>query len=159
MCRCRGIRSAMRFPRTQVIALVNQKGGCGKTSSSVAIAAAFCNLGYSACLADTDPQCNATESFGILSDSIPEQGRFTLADAYLKKRPATDIEFPFGDRFGGNLTLLPGHRGLSSVPLKLESELQIAIADGVKNTLDADEMRNEQRVRLRKSALRQNATE
>jgi chromosome partitioning protein len=141
----------MRFPRTQVIAFVNQKGGCGKTSSSVAIAAAFCNLGYSACLADTDPQCNATESFGIRSDAIQEQGRYTLADAYLKKRPATDIEFPFGDRFGGNLTLLPGHRGLSSVPLKLESELQIAISDGVKNTLDADEMRNEQRVRLKKS--------
>ena len=141
----------MRFPRTQVIALVNQKGGCGKTSSSVAIAAAFCSLGYSAVLADTDPQCNATESFGIRSDSFQEQGRFTLADAYLKKRPATDIEFDFGERFGGNLTLLPGHRGLSSVPLKLESELQIAISDGVRNTLDADEMRNEQRVRLKKS--------
>jgi chromosome partitioning protein len=143
--------SAMRFPRTQVIALVNQKGGCGKTSSSVAIAAAFCNLGYSACLADTDPQCNATESFGVRAESIVEEGKFTLADAYLKKRPATDLELDFGDRFGGNLTLLPGHRGLSSVPLKLESELQIAIADGEKNPLDADETRGEQRLRLKKS--------
>src|SRR4051812_5719118 len=141
----------MRFPKTQVIALVNQKGGCGKTSSSVALAAGFCNPGYSACLADTDPQCNATESFGVRAESIVDEGKFTLADAYLKKRPATDLELDFGDRFGGNLTLLPGHRGLSSVPLKLESELQIAIADGEKNPLDADEMRGEQRLRLKKS--------
>jgi len=141
----------MRFPRTQIIALVNQKGGCGKTTSSVAIASAFCNLGYSACLADTDPQCNATDSFGVRSDSIVEKGRFTLADAYLRKRAAIDIEHDFGDRFGGNLTLLPGNRGLNSVPLKLESELQISIADGEKTTLDADEMRSEQRLRLKRS--------
>jgi chromosome partitioning protein len=47
--------------------------------------------------------------------------------------------------------LLPGNRGLSSVPLKLESELQIAIADSEKTTLDADEMRSEQRLRLKRS--------
>lgn len=150
-CLYRGIQSRMRFPKTQVIALVNQKGGCGKTTSAVAIASGFAELGYSVCLADTDPQCNATESFGVRAESVIEQGRFTLADAYLKKKPATDIEYTFEDRFDGLLTILPGNRGLSSVPLKLESELQIAIADGEKTTLDADEMRSEQRVRLKRS--------
>jgi chromosome partitioning protein len=141
----------MRFPKTQVIALVNQKGGCGKTTSSVSIASAFAHQGYSACLVDTDPQCNATESFGVRADSIVEQGKFTLADAYLKKRAAIDIEIDFEDRFNGKLTVVPGHRGLGSVPLKLESELQIAIADEERTTLDADEMRSEQRLRLRRS--------
>lgn len=141
----------MRFPKTQIIALVNQKGGCGKTTSAVAISSGFAELGYSVCLADTDPQCNATESFGVRAESVIEQGKFTLADAYLKKKPATDIEFTFGDRFNGLLSILPGNRGLSSVPLKLESELQIAIADGEKTTLDADEMRSEQRLRFRRS--------
>ncbi|BDC49813.1 chromosome partitioning protein ParA [Bryobacterales bacterium F-183] len=141
----------MRFPKTQVIALVNQKGGCGKTTSSVAIAAAFANLGYSACLADIDPQCNATESFGVRAESYVEAGRFTLADAFIRKRAATDIEADFEERFQGRLTILPGNRGLNSVPLKLESELQIAIADGEKTTLDADEMRGEQRLRLKRS--------
>src|SRR5262245_40571512 len=141
----------MRFPKTQVIALVNQKGGCGKTSSAVAISAGFAELGYTACLADTDPQCNATDSFGVRADSIVEEGNFTLSEAYLKKRPATDIEFGFGDRFQGRLTLLPGNRGLGSVPVKLENELQIAISDGERTTLDADEMRTEQRQRLKRS--------
>jgi chromosome partitioning protein len=80
-----------------------------------------------------------------------EEGKYTLADAYLKKRAAPDIELDFGERFESLLTLLPGNRGLSSVPLKLESELQIAIADGEKTTLDADEMRTEQRLRLKRS--------
>lgn len=141
----------MRFPKTQIIALVNQKGGCGKTTSAVAIAAGFAQLGYSVCLADTDPQCNATDSFGLRADSLVDEGAFTLADAYLKKRAAADIEYDFGNRFQGNLTLLPGNRGLGSVPLKLESELQIAIADGERTTLDADEMRTEQRQRLKRS--------
>jgi chromosome partitioning protein len=141
----------VRFPKTQIIALVNQKGGCGKTTSAVAITSAFSSLGYSVCLADTDPQCNATESFGVRAESIVEEGKFTLADGYLKKRPAVDIELDFGARFEGRLTLLPGNRGLSSVPVKLENELQIAIADGERTTLDADEMRSEQRLRLRKS--------
>jgi chromosome partitioning protein len=141
----------VRFPKTQIIALVNQKGGCGKTTSAVAITSAFADLGYSVCLADTDPQCNATESFGVRAESIVEEGKFTLADGYLKKRPATDIELDFGARFQGRLTLLPGNRGLSSVPVKLENELQIAIADGERTTLDADEMRSEQRLRLRRS--------
>lgn len=141
----------MRFPKTQVIALVNQKGGCGKTTSAVAVTAAFARMGYTSCLVDTDPQCNATESFGIRAESLVDEGKFTLADAYLKKRSATDIELDFGPRFEGRLTILAGNRGLSSVPLKLESELQIAIADGVRTTLDADEMRSEQRLRLRHS--------
>jgi chromosome partitioning protein len=141
----------VRFPKTQIIALVNQKGGCGKTTSAVAITSGFADLGYSVCLVDTDPQCNATESFGVRAESLVEEGKFTLADAYIKKKAATDIEMDFGKRFAGLLTLLPGHRGISSVPLKLESELQTAIYDGEKTTLDADEMRSEQRLRLRRS--------
>jgi hypothetical protein len=102
-----GIRSRVRFPKTQIIAFVNQKGGCGKTTSAVAISSGFATLGYSACLADTDPQCNATESFGIRADAIIEDGKFTLADAYLRKRPATDIELDFGQRFKGYLRSYP----------------------------------------------------
>jgi len=142
----------VKFPKTQVITLVNQKGGCGKTTSSVSIAAAFARLGYKVCLVDTDPQCNATESFGIESETLVSEKKFTVVDAYLKRKPAKDIALGFPpERFGDLLYLIPAVRGLSSVQLKLESELQIMIADGEKTTLDADEIRNEQRNRLRHS--------
>ena len=87
------------------------KGRLWKNYFSVAIAAGFAKLGYSVCLADTDPQCNATESFGVRAESVVEEGRFTLADAYLRKKAALDIEYDFGDRFGGTLTILPGKQG------------------------------------------------
>ena len=103
----------MRLPRTQIITLANQKGGCGKTTGSVSLAAAFALEGYQVALVDADPQCNATDSFGIDKDALAEEGRYTLADAYLTKKAAREIEYPFPDeRFEGRLTLIPGNRGL-----------------------------------------------
>ena len=50
--------------------------------------------------------------FGVRAESIVEEGKFTLADAYLKKRPATDIELDFGERFGGRLNAFSWKQGL-----------------------------------------------
>jgi chromosome partitioning protein len=141
----------VKFPKTQVVALVNQKGGCGKTSSTISIGAAFAHLGYKTCIVDTDPQCNATETFGVRPDEHAKAGKFTLADAYLTMKPAADVLIDFGDRFGGNLFLLPGNRGLSSVYPRLEAELQRMIANEEASPLDADDIRSEHRLRLRKS--------
>ena len=92
----------MRLPRTQIVTLANQKGGCGKTTASVSLAAAFALDGYSVSLVDADPQCNATDTFGVDRDRLVEEGRFTLADAYLAKKAAREIEYGFGeDRFEG----------------------------------------------------------
>ena len=64
----------MRLPRTQIVTLANQKGGCGKTTGSVSLAAAFALEGYSVALVDADPQCNATDSFGIDKDCAHRGG-------------------------------------------------------------------------------------
>lgn len=148
----------MKFPKTQVLAFVNQKGGCGKTSSTISVGAAFANLGFKTCIVDTDPQCNATETFGVELDQLANEGKFTLADVYLTKKPASDVLVDFGDRFGGNLCLIPGNRGLSSVYARLESDLQRMIASEEASPLDADDVRSEYRLRLRKSidSLRNN---
>ncbi|MEQ1828336.1 MAG: ParA family protein [Pirellula sp.] len=141
----------MKFPKTQVIALANQKGGCGKTTSSISIAAAFNKLGYSVAIVDTDPQCNATTSFGVNPDELYSAGKMSLLDAFVNKRAASDIQIGFGDRFNDRLFVVPGNRNLSSVGPRLDLEVQVQISQLGAAEVDAEDIRREQRFRLRKS--------
>ena len=141
----------MKFPKTQVIALANQKGGCGKTTSSISIAAAFNRLGYSVAIVDTDPQCNATTSFGVNPDELYTAGKMSLLDAFVNKKAAIDIQVGFGERFNDRLFVVPGNRNLSSVGPRLDLEVQVQIAQVGAAEVDAEDIRKEQRFRLRKS--------
>lgn len=58
-----------------VIAITNQKGGVGKTTTAVNMAAGLQRLGYKVLLVDTDPQCNSTDTYRAEID-----GRGTLYD-------------------------------------------------------------------------------
>ncbi|MFO0847169.1 MAG: ParA family protein [Gemmataceae bacterium] len=141
----------MRFRDTQVIVFANQKGGCGKSSTTVSTAAAFAALGYTACVVDTDPQCNATETLGVDPDDAVRAGRFTLADAYLNRVPADRIAVVPDGRFGGRVGVVPGHRALSSVAARLDAEVLRLLADGGAGDLDGEDLRKEHRGRLRAS--------
>lgn len=144
----------MKFPQTQIVTFANQKGGCGKTTGSVSVAAAFAKRGYSVCLVDTDPQCNSTDHLGVTQEMLRKDSLPSLADIYLRKKDAYDIELAFGDRFnkeGGELRLIPGHTGLSGVEARLSAEIHARVAEDDRSILDEDELRDQHRFRLRNS--------
>lgn len=142
--------------QTHIIAQVNHKGGCGKTTTTVNLGAAFSELGLTVCIIDLDEQCNLSTGLGIDINTHVKEGRFTSLDIYLNKRAAKDIAVPLinGEkqpRFQGRVHIIPGHRQLNSAKAQLDAQLYNAQHQENASELDHDEMRDEQRHRLKAS--------
>jgi chromosome partitioning protein len=72
-----------------VFAITNQKGGVGKTTTAVNVAASIADAGYDTLLVDLDPQCNATVGLGLPKDAGPGAydclaGEMTISEAAQK---------------------------------------------------------------------------
>ena len=70
-----------------MVAVVNQKGGVGKTTTTVNLAANLADRGYRVLVIDADPQGNATSSLGIDKASLRE----TLYDALIEPDDVTEL--------------------------------------------------------------------
>lgn len=72
---------------TTVISVTNQKGGVGKTTSSVNIAYFLSKQGYKTLLIDFDPQGNATSGLGVDKQSL----QYTMSDVMLEQKALKEV--------------------------------------------------------------------
>ena len=96
----------------KTIAIFNQKGGVGKTTTCVNLAAALGAKGKTTLLVDVDPQGNSTSGVGIDKTDI----EYSTYDVLINKMPARAIMRETGFK---NLFLLPANMNLAGAELEL----------------------------------------
>ena len=96
----------------KIIAVVNQKGGVGKTTTAVNLTAALHDLGLKVLLCDFDPQANATSGLGVDTRKI----KHSVYDVVINDVAAADavVETKYGH-------VLPSHADLAGAGVELLS--------------------------------------
>ncbi|KAA0237042.1 MAG: ParA family protein [Chloroflexi bacterium CFX7] len=95
----------------RIVSFVNQKGGVGKTTTAVSVAAALGRRGQKVLLIDLDPQANATSAAGV----APNGHRGTY-DALLEEVSAADCIVPLAEE---RFDILPASAALAGAEVEL----------------------------------------
>ena len=121
----------------RIIAVVNQKGGVGKTTSAVNLTACLHDLGLKVLLCDFDPQANATSGFGISKKKI----KYSVYDTIINDIEARQaiVSTKFGDVLPASadlagagvelVTIDQPHYRLSAALKPLQEEYDLILID------------------------------
>ncbi|MBP3464500.1 MAG: ParA family protein [Clostridia bacterium] len=99
----------------KIIAIANQKGGVGKTTTSVNLSSLLANKGKKVLLIDADPQGNATSGLGLEKDVEK-----SLYDVLINEEP---VENTLQDTIEKNLKICPSNMNLAGAEVELVSQM------------------------------------
>ena len=111
------------------IAVINQKGGVGKTTTAVNLSAALANAGKRVCLIDMDPQAHASLHLGV----SPQDSAKTTYSILTDDVPVADVRVEAAP----NLAVLPSHIDLAAAEMELATEVGREII--LRDRLEEDE--------------------
>lgn len=112
--------------QTKILAIINQKGGVGKSTTAVNLAAALGHMGKEVLIVDLDPQGNATSGYGIDKRSINS----CVYDVLLGNAPVEDVILA---RVNEGVDVLPSTINLAGAEVELVNEM--ARENRLKNAL------------------------